>query len=58
MLNKKYDFFNIPVKIKKSKTKSQEINEEEINKMFNKNVHSVLDFSTEGFDSEKEFLVI
>ena len=26
-----------------------------INKMFNKNVHSVLDFSTEGFDSEKEF---
>ena len=29
-----------------------------INKMFNKNVHSVLDFSTEGFDSEKEFLVI
>ena len=26
-----------------------------INKMFDKNVHSVLDFSTEGFDSEKEF---
>jgi len=26
-----------------------------INKMFHKNVHSVLDFSTEGFDSEKEF---
>jgi proline dehydrogenase len=35
------------------------VNEEDcvpvINKMFNKNVHSVLDFSTEGFDSEKEF---
>ena len=26
-----------------------------INRMFDKNVHSVLDFSTEGFDSEKEF---
>ncbi len=26
-----------------------------INKMFDKNVHSVLDFSTEGFDTEKEF---
>ena len=26
-----------------------------INKIFNKNVYSVLDFSTEGFDSEKEF---
>ena len=26
-----------------------------INKMFDKKVHSVLDFSTEGFDSEKEF---
>jgi len=26
-----------------------------INKMFDKNVQSVLDFSTEGFDSEKEF---
>jgi len=26
-----------------------------INKMFDKNIHSVLDFSTEGFDSEKEF---
>ena len=26
-----------------------------INKMFDKNVHSVLYFSTEGFDSEKEF---
>jgi proline dehydrogenase len=35
------------------------VNEEDcvpvINKMFDKNVHSVLDFSTEGFDSEKEF---
>ena len=35
------------------------VNEEDcvpvINKMFHKNVHSVLDFSTEGFDSEKEF---
>ena len=26
-----------------------------INKIFDKNVYSVLDFSTEGFDSEKEF---
>ena len=26
-----------------------------INRMFDKNVHSVLDFSTEGFNSEKEF---
>ena len=26
-----------------------------INRMFDKNVSSVLDFSTEGFDSEKEF---
>ena len=25
------------------------------NKMFKKNVYSVLDFSTEGFNSEKEF---
>lgn len=40
-LNKKYEFFNIPFKLNKSKTKSQEVNEEKINKMFDKDYYLI-----------------